>query len=30
MDFELPKEITGTINAVAPEARPGVTYSAKR
>ena len=27
---ELPKEITGTINAVAPEAKPGLTYSAKR
>ena len=26
----LPKEITGTINVVAPETKPGLTYSAKR
>jgi hypothetical protein len=26
----LPKEIVGTINVVAPDAKPGVTYSAKR
>ncbi|MEA3210835.1 MAG: hypothetical protein QOE70_3892 [Chthoniobacter sp.] len=27
---DLPKEIVGTINVVAPDAKPGVTYSAKR